>query len=446
MKTRNPATMAALVVLGCFPVAAKEMWWPVEGTASNECVVAVPFSPAFVSEGPHEEVDSFRSSFRIRDEKGALVPYVVRPRLERTVETVFEWTSLQITAVAETNGQLRVEADWPNGIEPPKTLSRLRVSTPLVDFEQSLTVSCGGRDIVKGHLCDYSRYARYRRNEIPLAMPFARRLTLTFARPTSQTENEAFERMIRSSGTDSANATEVRRGIRERAFRIDGISVAYDRKRSLLKPVAPYEVGVGVRGVAEGKTTAFNFDAYRLPVKGIRINVKDRNFSRFIRVQRRVRNGWVPVDSGKVSAIDLPWERFRRVEVMFHQELREGRLRVTVENGDNPELDYEECPLTLLSPVYEAAFIAQPGVRYEVGFIDGGTLPHYDEIVRSYIDRVRDPLPLGIDLPNEREFRLVKDSSESCLWLRDNIVTIALVAAFLVLLTVCFALFRSRDP
>lgn len=444
MKTRNSATIAALVVLGCFSVAAKEIWWPVQGMVSNECVVAVPLSPALVSEGPHEEVDSFRSSFRIRDEKGAFVPYVVRPRLERTVETVFEWTALQIASVAETNGQLRVEVVWPNGIEAPKSFSRLKVSTPLVDFEQSLTVSCGERDVAKGHLCDYSRYARYRRNEMPLAMPFARRLTLIFACPTSQTENEVFERMIRSKGTDSTTVTEVRRGIRERAFRIDGVSVAYGRRRSLFKPAAPREVGVGVRGVAEDKATVFDFDTYRLPVKGIRINAKDRNFSRFIRIQRRVRNGWVLVDSGKVSAIDLPGERFRRVEIVFQQELREGRLRVTVENGDNPELDYEECPLTVLSPVYDATFIARSGVRYEVGFIDGGTVPRYDEIVRSYIDRVRDPLPLDIDLPNEREFRLVKNSSASYLWLRDNIVTIALVAAFLVLLTVCIALFRAQ--
>lgn len=444
MKTRNLAAVAALIVLGSFPVAAKETWWPVRGTVSNECVVAVPLSPALVREGPHEEVDSFRSSFRIRDEKGAFVPYVIRPRLIRTVETVPEWTSLRIASVVETNGQLWVEVDWPNGIEPPKTFSRLKVSTPLVDFEQSLTVSCGGRDVAKGHLCDYSRYARYRRNEMPLAMPFARRLTLIFACPTSQTENEVFERMIRSKGTDSTTVTEVRRGIRERAFRIDGVSVAYDRRRSLFKPAAPREVGVGVRGVAEDKAMVFDFDTYRLPVKGIRINAKDRNFSRFIRIQRRVRNGWVLVDSGKVSAIDLPGERFRRVEIVFQQELREGRLRVTVENGDNPELDYEECPLTVLSPVYDATFIARSGVRYEVGFIDGGTVPRYDEIVRSYIDRVRDPLPLDIDLPNEREFRLVKNSSASCLWLRDNIVTIAQVAAFLVLLTVCIALFRAQ--
>ncbi|MDO5318055.1 MAG: hypothetical protein Q4G65_05460 [bacterium] len=445
MKTRNPATIAALVVLGCFSVAAKEMWWPVQGTVSNECVVAVPLSPALVSEGPHEEVDSFRSSFRIRDEKGAFVPYVVRPRLERTVETVPEWTSLQIASVAETNGRLRVEVVWPNGIEAPKTFSRLRVSTPLVDFEQSLTVSCGERDVAKGHLCDYSRYARYRRNEMPLAMLFARRLTLTFSCPTSQTENEAFERMIRSKGTDSTNVTEVRRGIRERAFRIDGVSVACDRRRSLFKPVSPREVEVGVRGVSEGKTTVFDFDACRLPVKGIRINAKDHNFSRSIRIQRRVHNGWVPVDSGKVSAIDLPGERFRRVEFMFHQDVREGRLRVTVENGDNPELDYEECPLTVLCPIYDAAFIARPGVRYEVGFIDGGTVPRYDEIVRSYIDRVRDPLLMDVNLPKEREFRLVADSSELSLWLRDNVVMIALIAAFLVLLVVCVVLFHSGE-
>lgn len=228
-----------------------------------------------------------------------------------------------------------------------------------------------------------------------------------------------------------------------RTFRIDGVSVAHDRRRSTFTPVPPRKVGVAVEGRQEETRTVFEFDAHRLPVTGIPLNVHDRNFSRAVRVECRDGSRWFPVASEKVAAIDLPGERFHRLTVTFSREVREKCLRVVVENGDNPVLQYEDVPLSVLSPIYDAAFVAQPGVHYEVGFVDAAAVPRYDDVVLSYIERVRDPKVLRIDLPAAKAFRLSSGSS-SVNWLGEHLLLVAYVLAFLVLLAVRLLLFRVK--
>ena len=152
---------------------------------------------------------------------------------------------------------------------------------------------------------------------------------------------------------------------------------------------------------------------------------------------------WFPVASEKVAAIDLPGERFHGLTVTFSREVREKCLRVVVENGDNPVLQYEDVPLSVLSPIYDAAFVAQPGVHYEVGFVDAAAVPRYDDVVLSYIERVRDPKVLRIDLPAAKAFRLSSGSS-SVNWLGEHLLLVAYVLAFLVLLAVRLLLFRVK--
>ncbi len=445
MKTHNISGLLA-VALGLMgaTVGAAERWWSVRDDVTNECVVAVPLTPVLYERGPHVEEGTLRAAFRVRDGAGGFVPYVVRPRQRRVVEVRQEWTQLKIVSVSETNAQLHVEVLWPMGVKPSKSFSRLRVSTPLSDFEQSLDVFDGERKLATGRLCDYSRYASFRRNEMTLGTPFTRRLKLVFSNPTSAREQESFERMIRSNGDGSVNATEVRRGVQMRPFRIDGVSVAFDRRYSTFRPTEPAVVKVAASGREEGTSTVFIFDSCRLPTTGLRLNVTGRNFSRRVKVERRLGHGWREVALGKVAVIDLPGERVRRVDVPFAQEIREGLLRVTVENGDSGPLVYEIEPISLLSPRYDVAFIAKPGERYEVGFIEKGTVPHFDEIVRDYIDRVRDPVVLTVDVPGF-EYVLRGTDLKSFSGLREAALTIVFVAAFAVLLMVCLSLFRGKS-
>ena len=422
-------------------------WWPVRGAVTNECVVAVPLVPGLYAKGAHAERDDLRATLRVRDGEGRFVPYVVRPRLERTVEVRQEWTRLRIDSVVETNGQLRVEVAWPEGADAPRSLSRLRISTPLSDFEQDLVVLLDGRTVASGRLCDQSRYADFRRRELALDIPFARRLTLVFSQSVSRTEDASFERMRRVRGDGSDEVTEVRRGVHERAFRIDGVSVSCAHRRPVFRPAWPREAAVELAGEEKAGETVFEFDACRLPVRGIRLDAEDRNFSRTVRVERRVGDGWRPLATGTVVAMDLPGEHRRNLRVMFADEVREQRLRVRVENGDSPALVYAKKPLVLLCAPYDVAFIAKPGARYELGFVAQGVVPRYDEVVRLYIDRVRDPRMLSLDFPEDSAWTLTEVENLDRSWFAAispaHLLTSACVVAFLVLLAVCLGLFRG---
>ena len=438
--------LAALGLIGtaCADTAS---WWPVRGAVTNECVVAVPLVPGLYAKGAHAERDDLRATLRVRDGEGRYVPYVVRPRLERTIEVRQEWTRLRIDSVAETNGQLRVDVSWPGGDDAPRSLSRLRISTPLSDFEQDLVVLRDGRTVASGRLCDKSRYADYSRRELALDIPFTRRLTLVFSQPVSQMEDASFERMQRTRGDGSADVTEVRRGVRDRAFRIDGVSVSCAHRRPVFRPVRPQEVAVVLTGEEKAGETVFEFDACRLPVRGIRLDAEDRNFSRTVRVERRVGDAWRPLATGTVVAMDLPGERRRNLRVMFADEVREQRLRVRVENGDSPALTYGKKPLALLCAPYDVAFIAAPSARYELGFVAQGVVPRYDEVVRQYIDRVRDPRMLSLDFPEAEAWSLAGVGAPKRPWFAAippaHLLTAACVVAFLVLLAVCLSLFRG---
>lgn len=422
-------------------------WWTVRGAITNECVVAVPMVPGLYAKGPHAERDDLRAALRVRDGEGRFVPYVVRPRLERTVEVHHEWTRLRIVSVAETNGQLRVDVAWPDGADVPRSLSRLRISTPLSDFEQDLVVLRDGRTVASGRLCDQSRYADFSRRELALDIPFARRLTLVFSQSVSRTEDASFERMRRARGDGADEVTEVRRGVRERAFRIDGVSVSCAHRRPVFRPARLQEAAVELAGEEKAGETVFEFDACRLPVRGIRLDAGDRNFSRTVRVERRVGDAWRPLATGKVVAMDLPGEHWRNLRVMFADEVRDQRLRVRVENGDSPALTYGKKPLVLLCAPCDVAFIAAPGRRYEVGFVADGGVPRYDEVVRLYIDRVRDPRLLSLDFPEAEAWTLTGATPAERPWFAATsparLLTVACAAAFLVLLAVCLSLFRG---
>ncbi|MCQ2389020.1 MAG: DUF3999 domain-containing protein [Kiritimatiellae bacterium] len=432
---RERTTLVFAVALAVSAAVAADSW-PIVGEVREECVAAVELKPFLHFRAG--EPGALADRLRIRDASGAAVPYAVKRAEIRKTSTRLAWHALKVERVAEADGKLVVEVAWPAAEKPVARFASMRVDTPLRNFEQTVSVSAGGDTLATGDLCDYAKHADFRKTEFAFDAPFRGKLTLTFAKPSTEVEAARFERTLGAGAGGKLETRSVRRGVEDRPFRVDGVSVAERVPVVSFEPAPVGELSVAARAEvdAKAKTTRFSFALHGVPVTAVRLNVKDRNFSRTVNVYALKPEGWRKIGSAGVHAIDLPGEKSSRLEVPLGGEWREKALRVEVEDNDNPPLGYAELPTTLLYAPYDALFIAKPGEAYAASLAAGEKRPRYDEKILDYVKRVRDPLRLVIDADEPL------DASEpTSVWLAGvDPVAMASVLAFLVLGFLCWRL------
>ena len=290
-----------------------------------------------------------------------------------------------------------------------------------------------------GAICDYSRYASFRRTEIPVSLPSSGTLRLAFARPVSEVEAAQFERTI-SENSSGVEAKSIRRAVQERPFRIDSIRVVETWNEFVFEPAPHWDLETIAEIVrnAETKTTTLDFETFGMPLSAVGINTKDENFSRTARVLVRRNGGWARIADGRIKVVNLPGKKEKSLEISLGREVRESVMRIELDDGDNPPVLFEKLAVSCKIVPYDAAFIAKPGKKYELRIEQGADLPRYDQVVREYIAEVKDPVRL--DYKATAEFGV---DGPTATWLTWNpIPTISLVV-FVLLAVVCFWLFKS---
>ena len=454
----HKSILLAILPLAVF--AAKEpQSWPLTGVVTEECAVAVNCHPMLYAAATQGREDAIKSELRVRDSKGHDIPYAFRAAKTRVVDEVKEWRELKITRVTEADGRLVVDAEFPAGSSNPERFLALKVATPLTDFEQSVEVSSDGVPLASGVLCDFRKFADLRVTEIPLEASYRRTLTVTFAKPTSEAAAAAFERTIRENGEGKLEAKSVRESVVNRPFRIDSLSVAVPRTRVRFEAAPPMELYAAgsVETDEKAKKTVLETSVFGLPVTAISINATDRNFSRKVAVFRRMDVRWHPLATGRISAVNLPGEKKRDLEIAFGREVRETALRVEIENDDNPPLNIATSmdgparfPLMLKVAQYDIVFVATPGEKYSLAVEPGAERPRYDEAILGYIDRVQDPVRFEISSDNffgENGVLGGKDGP-TAIWLTTPFDVIPFISGivFVVLGLICIRLIKSSTP
>lgn len=438
----------AVFVLVCGLAGAHdELWTAVTGRVDGVSVVAVDMSPERI---PWRGGD-LRNGLRIRNDKGEMVPYLLREQRTCKLEKQLVWKALAIVSVAETNGTLKVVAQWPEEKDKakaklPATFARLRVHTPLADFEQVVEVFADGKRLGGGVLCDYGRYADFRRNEIALETGFCRRLEFSFSRPSSQRENEVFGRIV-TTGTQKNGevVTSIRRSVKERPFRINQIEVAWPVEVEVLRAVPPVECTVPAKITQEQGCTILDFSTDGFPLVGVALPVKSGMFSRQVRVYRRQERGWREFASGKVVMMDLPGRSERSLAVSFPREIDDAQLRLVVENGDSAPLDFDGERVLMRCRHYEVAFIAKPGERYEMGAVKADKPIKFDDAVVAYIDKARVPACWELGWNGPRKWSPDGAADPGIMrFLCEYGVTMASVVVFALLGLVCWKLMSHR--
>ena len=220
-------------------------------------------------------------------------------------------------------------------------------------------------------------------------------------------------------------------------------------------PMEVYAAG-SVETDAKAKKSVLEAVVFGLPVTAISINATDRNFSRKVAVFRRMDVRWRPLATGRISAVNLPGEKKRDLEIAFGREVRETALRVEIENDDNPPLNIATSmdgparfPLMLKVAQYDIVFVATPGEKYSLAVEPGAERPHYDEAILGYIDRVQDPVRFEIKLPlYDGDDVLNGKDGPTAIWLTTpfDVIPFVSVIVFVVLGLICIWLIKSTNP
>ena len=421
--------------------------WRLVGSVKEPCVVSVALHPFLYHHVTAGMEDALERELRIQDRQGRDVAYAIRPKVVRTSRIEKEWHRLSLKSLTETNGHLVIEAEYPSGAGCPDRFIALKVDTPLHDFEEHVVVASDGNRLAEGAFYDYKKYADLRKVEMPFETTFLRRISVTFSKPISPAASAMFERIVTENVKDGNEARTVRRSVVDRPFRIEGLYVAVPKMSISVEPAPADEIGFGVNACGQktdvsAKKTVFEINSAFMPVSGVRLNVADGNFSRHVRVMRRVRTGWVPIAQGNVRSVHLLGTQSKSLELTLRGECREERLRVEVDDKDNPPISYSDTPVTVLVKPYELVFIATSGETYSLVLQKGAEKPQYDLPVLADATRMVEPVPWRIQFSEMWVDGVLNDHGPTAVWMTSDPVPIVSVIVFVVLGVICFRLFR----
>ncbi|WP_165075775.1 hypothetical protein [Paludisphaera rhizosphaerae] len=393
-------------LLGAAPPATKfhrEILRRGQGTE----VVIVPI------DGPIYE--STRDGFpdvRVVDDRGEEVPYYLGPFLHQKQVDVKEVVPSQVVSLNPVEGgPLEVTVKLADGASEPDSAT---IHTPLTDFERRVRV-LGSRDgeswtpLTEGRIFDYSRYMSLRDVEVRFSARGFRWFRFVLDREADDRRSLLSELIRTRDEQGGERRTEVE-GILRRPFRIDRIEL----QQTVMRPGAGVAepalkaslVVTGVETDREVRQTRVEVDGRRLPLRRLRLLTGSRNFRRSARVQAMVDGTWREVGSGDLLLYQLG--EYHRESMTLDvwtgkNTWRAGRLRLVVDDNDEPPLDvvgvdglYDEYRLEFVAEKgrnyhldYGSEMLGEP--RYDQEIVTEALAKHREREVAALGDPVRDP-------------------------------------------------------
>lgn len=377
---------------------------------------------------------------RIIDDLGREIPFAVRPDVRRRtiadrVVAPSVVTSLEVARdeSLEVVTRLDDESREPDGAT---------IHTPLTDFERRVRVlgSSDGKSwefLAEGRIFDYSRYVDLRQVEIPFRANGHRQFKWIFDRESDEQRSPFYELSRAHTGDDRERRAQTETILR-RPFRIDRIAlhstidhVSGEEPTTNRSRLEVLKVDVD----RQDRVTRIELAAERLPLVKLSLLTTSRNFHRPARVQRFAESGWTDVGRGSLSLYQLGGFRREALDLEF-AETRSDRLRIVIDDGDNPPLAVAGVEGVDLNR--DLAFVAAAGRSYRLEYgSDALTAPRYDaDAVLNALgpDAPRDLAGLGFPVANPdyqpSPRRVAVDSSA---WLFLALVLMTAVLAWAVL-------------
>ena len=263
---------------------------------------------------------------------------------------------------------------------------RLRIETPLRDFEKSVDVygsldKTNWEPLLEGELIfDRERFVDFRYTELKLPVNEFTSYKVVIANATDEQRSSVREVTEAISDRDGESRLE-KRQVETRNFRINALSFfSAPVHLPAGRDENDYPVALISNGVnEEEKRTEVVVEAGRVPLRSLTVATGDANFRRDVRVE-------VPADEDQWRTLKRGVIHRYRVGDVEEENLtvrvdegRSDRYRLVIENRDSPPLQVGGISGT--GEVYEVRFLAQPGDRFSLLYGSDSTeveSPQYD--------------------------------------------------------------------
>lgn len=352
------------------------------------------------------------SDLRLRDASGKSLPYLLRKRQSTRSRSVrITWPAPQPAVRPRDDGSLEITVRFEIDDKRPNPTG-LTIVSPLRNFEQRMRVftSVGGEEWEptgeETVLFDYSRYMEVRNDSVAFPETNRRFFRIVIDDVTLEQHSELVALTRRYHGEKEIERTE-RETVGRRSFRIDRIDfwrenseerVIGDEKRAY--PVTDHRVGED----RDNQRTIIEIDTQRTPLTALRLETRDRNFSRHAIVEAEkmtgAAKGWQRIGEGVLSRVDF--RNLKRDELsLSFPETRREKYRIVIDNGDSPPLNV--IGIQGEGNVYEALYLALPGghVQLNYGAPDARPLNNDTAAIREVVRSGFHPSPasLGPEVP-----------------------------------------------
>lgn len=377
---------------------------------------------------------------RIFDDLGREVPFAVRVHTRGRSVAVREAVPSRVVSLKVVEGEAlevvtRLDDDAP---EPDGGT----VETPLADFERRVRV-LGSRDgeswepLAEGRIFDYSRFMDVRDPDVAFPARGHRLFKWVFEHESDEQRSPFYELARARIEGDRESRTETETILR-RPFRIDRIALHRTVRRTEGEEPTTTRTALDVRDVQVDRregVTRIVIAAGRLPLNGLSLITTSRNFHRPARVQRPDGPDWVDVGRGSLSLYQVGDVRREGLALSF-PETRADRLRIVIDDGDNPPLAIAGVEGDAVD--HRLAFVAASGRSYRLEYgSDALASPRYDaDAVLTALgpDAPRDLAGLGFPVANP-DYRPSprRTAVASPAWLFLALVLMTIVLAWAIL-------------
>lgn len=322
------------------------------------------------------------------------VPHLFRKAGERRFRTVRDRRGSSISGLTEhADNRISFFIDLENNTEDANLIEFV---TPLKDFERQITVYGIRPDgaefpLVENVLVyDYTRFADVRHVIVALPSNTFRRFRVEVRDVTDEAQSPRRE-ISRTFEQDAETQRTEHSVVTTRSFRMDAVRLwneheaeTYTVERKIVLPLKSWQVREDIRQ----KQTVIDIETFNEPLSSLSLQLSARNFSRRVTVEIPVREGtatetWRSIASATLSRISFRDFRREDLTVSFPEQ-QARRLRIVIANNDNPPL--EIAGVETMGPVWQALFIAEPGLRLRL--YDGAPQPRFIRQDTEPIERI----------------------------------------------------------
>ena len=305
-----------------------------------------------------------QEALRVFAANGRELPYWIVPVTRTETAWRHEPCPATVTRVKEEEN-LSLTLDFELAPDAPAPQG-LTINTPRRNFERQVTVLAEADGkwqtlTTDAFIFESSDTLQMRQCDVPFDGGSHRRFRIVIAQ-ASQEQQDAYRRVTRFRGRDGLidNAVETT-GITRQPFKIESVSFWHNVPMPTRQEVQFLSFSAETTTVshdAKKRATTYELTPPCHPVTGFEIVSLERNFLRQVTVRKEYEHDFITVHHARVTACDLPGITPIQPILDGLAPITAGRIRVIVEEGDNPPLTVEE--IRLRTPAVKLLFIAEP--------------------------------------------------------------------------------------